>query len=218
MICEMVAKLPTSMPWAGCGWVSILLWSSSWSWCLWNQQEQHLLDTSVCMVRHWLFHEERNWFSLICVEEFILLIILRKVTVQKYTCQLIRLQLEVHGDMLTLSSTKSAAFLPAPWNYKEREWRGLVYTLKVLPCLGTLFGYCISQPSKSLQLFSLEKLNGWSELGQLVGESSNWSHTLLWLCSSWQDTHLYPAGLLLLPSQPAGFLLSWKVKAQEEAW
>lgn len=87
----------------------------------------------------------------------ILLIILRKVAVQKYTCQLIRLQLEVQRDVLALSSTKSAAFFPAPWNYKEREWRGLLYTLQVLLCLGTLFGF--SQPSKSLQLFSLEKLN-----------------------------------------------------------
>lgn len=74
---------------------------------------------------------------------------------QENTCQLIRLQLEVQGDMLMLSSTKPAA-LPPPPGVKRRVEMIALYHESVAMSRSPLW----NQPSKSLQLFSLENLNG----------------------------------------------------------
>lgn len=124
----------------------------------WNQPDQQQLCA-------WFFSMRRGTgLAALKSSSWISLIILRKFAAQKYICQLIRLRLEVQGDMLMLSTTKSASFSLPPGIERKATEENCFWSVAVSRnSLWVLYWL-----TKSLQLLSLEELNGWSILAQLL--------------------------------------------------
>lgn len=116
MICEAAGKLPISVRWAGCAGWTVLFGAPTARDASVETNKNSAGAVRLCARLSTAFRGERNWLSLICIEKFIsdLVNYPEKSCGAKYTCQLIRLRLEVQGDPLMLSSTKSAAFLLPP--------------------------------------------------------------------------------------------------------
>lgn len=188
IIYETVGKLPAGMPGAGRVWVSSS--SGGLPLALVSPLEPTRPAPAVCTI---LFHEERNWLGLVCLEKFILDLI----NYPEKICST-KIYLPTHyatagspGRHVDAFKYKISFIPPAPWNWKERDWRELLLKSVAVSRNPLWVLYWLT---KSLQLLSLEELNGWSVLAQLVAESCNWSHTL-----QWQPPHWHPAVVLLCP-------------------
>lgn len=149
------------MPWAGCGWVSIslvelLLGSLTPAWPVSvNLVESNKNSTSCLHLCVWVSTDfsTRNWFSWICIEGFILDLV--DYPEKSWSAK------KIFANSLGYSwksretcwcfQVQNQLLSPATPTELQGEWRWLLYTVKVLLCLGTHFGishrnHCSSSP------------------------------------------------------------------------